>query len=81
MKLKRIAVEIDGSGTVMGARALHDEENPGPVEYEYVPAPDWPAVRQQKRAVNLPEAAEAAITALEQASNELRQALNDFRAR
>lgn len=38
--MKRIAVEIDGSGTVLSARALHDEENPGPVEYEYVPADD-----------------------------------------
>jgi hypothetical protein len=38
--MKRIAVEIDGSGTVLSARALHDEENPGPVEYEYVRADD-----------------------------------------
>jgi hypothetical protein len=36
--LPRLAVELDGSGTVLGARALHDEENPGPVEFEYVPS-------------------------------------------
>jgi hypothetical protein len=36
--MRRIAVDMTDSGIVLGARALHDDENPGPSEYEYVPA-------------------------------------------
>lgn len=38
--LPRLAVDLDGSGNVLGARALHDDENPGPTEFEYVPRID-----------------------------------------